>query len=144
MHARLAPQVPERAVARHLDERLLVRVARAHALDADRLDDARGPPSARREALVHAQELGREQGRLGAADARLELDEGREGRGGRGRREDRDEVLAHAREGGGRVGDVGEGELAHVGVRLELGELVEARYELRAVREEESVRVLEN
>lgn len=135
--ARLSAEVPERAFPAHLDERLLVRARgparrapRADALDRNGLDDLGLPPLALRDALVHADELGRKEARFVPADAGFQLDEGREGREGRGGREAVEEVSAGVPEGEFGGGEVRLGEFAEVFVRFGAGQVPERVDEL--------------
>lgn len=135
--ARLPAQVAERAAASHFDEGLLVRAgdppgraAGADALDGDGLDDLSFPALSVCDALVHPDEFGREEGGLVAADAGLELDEGREGLDGRGGGDGLEEVVPQGAEGEFGGGQVRLGEFAQVFVRLRVGEFSQRRDEL--------------
>lgn len=113
VHAALPAQGVVRAGALELDGRVLDAVPLGVVLR----DDGRVPPDGVGEALVHAQDVGEEEARLGAADAGLELHERGEVLGGGGRDEQRGEGAGdHDGEGGSEGGDLFVCEGGHGGV----------------------------
>lgn len=137
VNAGFPPQVPERAVASHFEQSLLVRsrdssrrAPRTDSLDRDRLDDAGFPAFPLRDALVHPDKFGRKQGGLVPSDAGLELDERRKRRDGRRRRECFEEGGAERAQSVFGDGEIRLGEFPHVFVRFRFGEVSQGQDEL--------------